>query len=52
MPMVSEYVNSLSPQISRTWHADELFVKVKGGLTRAIMGLVWSGTLWIGKPGF
>jgi putative transposase len=31
VPMISEYVNSLSPQLSETWHADELFVKMKGG---------------------
>ncbi len=33
IPMISEYVNSLSPQLSDTWHADELFVKMKGGIT-------------------
>lgn len=32
VPMVSEYVNSLAPQLSDTWHADELFVKMKGGI--------------------
>jgi putative transposase len=32
VPMVSGYVNSLSPQLSDTWHADELFVKMKGGV--------------------
>ncbi len=31
VPMVSEYVNTLAPQTSETWHADELFVKMKGG---------------------
>lgn len=31
IPMISEYVNSLAPQLSETWHADELFVKMKGG---------------------
>jgi putative transposase len=31
VPIVSEYVNSLTPQLSETWHADELFVKMKGG---------------------
>src|SRR5487761_1680701 len=33
IPLISEYVNSLSPQLSDTWHADELFVKMKGGIT-------------------
>jgi putative transposase len=28
VPLVSEYANSLAPQLSATWHADELFVKV------------------------
>ncbi len=32
IPKISEYVNSLAPQLSDTWHADELFVKMKGGL--------------------
>jgi transposase-like protein len=31
VPMVSAYVNSLAPQLSATWHADEVFVKMKGG---------------------
>lgn len=32
-PQISEYVNSLQPNLSETWHADELFVKMKGGET-------------------
>jgi putative transposase len=32
VPKISEYVNSLAPQLSDTWHADELFVKMKGGV--------------------
>lgn len=32
VPQISEYVNSLTPQLSETWHADELFVKMKGGV--------------------
>ena len=32
VPRISEYVNSLTPQLSDTWHADELFVKMKGGI--------------------
>jgi len=31
VPQISEYVNSLSPQLSDTWQADEVFVKMKGG---------------------
>lgn len=31
IPIVSEYVNSLTPQLSDTWHADELFIKMHGG---------------------
>jgi len=32
VPRISEYVNSLTPQLSETWHADEVFVKMKGGV--------------------
>jgi transposase-like protein len=32
VPMISDYVNSLAPQLSETWHADELFVKMRGGI--------------------
>lgn len=32
VPIISEYANSLAPQLSDTWHADELFVKMKGGV--------------------
>jgi transposase-like protein len=44
IPMVSDYVNSLSPQISKTWHADELFVKVKYGTHKGNhgIGMVWN----------
>jgi len=31
VPMISEYVNGLTPQLSETWQADEVFVKMKGG---------------------
>jgi transposase-like protein len=30
VPIISEYVNTLSPQLSKTWHADELFVRMRG----------------------
>jgi transposase-like protein len=33
VPMVSEYAQTLTPELSETWHADELFVKMKGGET-------------------
>ncbi|MGC1930987.1 MAG: DDE-type integrase/transposase/recombinase, partial [Candidatus Nitrosopolaris sp.] len=33
IPIISEYVNSLTPQLSDTWHADELFIKMHGGKT-------------------
>jgi putative transposase len=33
IPLISQYVNSLVPkELSDTWHADELFVKMKGGI--------------------
>src|SRR5208283_1512086 len=31
VPQISEYVNSLSPQLSDTWHTDEVFVSMKNG---------------------
>lgn len=31
VPMISDYVKTLTPELSNTWHADELFVKMKGG---------------------
>ena len=31
IPQISTYVNSLTPQLSESWHIDELFVKMKGG---------------------
>jgi transposase-like protein len=33
VPMISDYANTLTPELSETWHADELFVKMKGGIT-------------------
>ena len=32
VPMISQYANSLAPELSDTWQADELFVKMKGGV--------------------
>jgi transposase-like protein len=29
IPIISNYVDSLKPQLSSAWHADELFVKMK-----------------------
>jgi transposase-like protein len=34
IPVISNYVNLLKPQLGDTWHADELFIKMKGGETR------------------
>jgi transposase-like protein len=31
IPKISNYVNSLIPQLSDSWHIDKLFVKMKGG---------------------
>jgi len=33
VPMISEYVRTLTPELSQTWQADEVFVKMKGGET-------------------
>lgn len=32
VPQISSYVNSLEPKLSDTWHADELFVKMRNGI--------------------
>ena len=32
VPMITEYAQGLSPELSETWQADELFVKMKGGV--------------------
>ena len=32
VPKISEYVNTLSPELSDVWHADELFVKMRNGV--------------------
>jgi transposase-like protein len=44
VPVISEYVNSLTPKISTTWHADELFVNMRGG--QKIRGGHEIGYLW------
>jgi transposase-like protein len=44
VPLISEYVNSLTPNISTTWHADELFVNMRGG--QKIRGDHTIGYLW------
>ncbi len=33
VPKISDYVNSLAPSLSDTWHADEIFLKMKDGIT-------------------
>ena len=45
VPIISEYVNSLKPELSDTWHADELFVRVKGSQLQgryAGLAFVWN----------
>ena len=32
VPWIGECANSLTPELSETWQADELFVKMKGGV--------------------
>jgi putative transposase len=32
IPKISEYVNSFTPELSETWHGDELFVKMRNGV--------------------
>jgi transposase-like protein len=34
IPQISNYVNTLTPQLSDSWHIDEMFVKMKGGEKR------------------
>lgn len=46
VPQISEYVNSLSPQLSDTWQADELFVKMKGGEDEKQYGQKRMAYLW------
>ena len=46
VPKVAEFVNSLSPQLSETWHADELFVKMKGGIHTNQYNLENMAFLW------
>ena len=46
VPRISEYVNSLSPQLSDTWQADELFVKMKGGEDEKQYGQKRMAYLW------
>lgn len=44
IPMISDYITSLAPQLSKEWHADELFVKVRGGTHQGEgkVGFVWN----------
>lgn len=42
--MISNYVNSLKPQLGETWQADELFVKLRGG--ESIKAGTEIGFLW------
>ncbi|MGP8126162.1 MAG: IS6 family transposase [Nitrososphaerales archaeon] len=49
IPRISAYANSLSPELTSTWHADEVFVKMKGGeqiknrgTTQTNMAYLWN----------
>ncbi len=43
VPMIAEYANAQCPEVSQTWHADELFVKVRGGTHKSRgIGMVWN----------
>ena len=46
VPMISEYAQSLTPQLSETWQADELFVKMKGGEDEKQYGQKHMAYLW------
>ena len=46
VPQISDYVNSLAPQLSDTWHADELFVKMKDGERERQYGQKNMAYLW------
>ncbi|MDG6966978.1 MAG: IS1/IS6 family transposase [Nitrososphaerota archaeon] len=46
VPRISEYVNSLAPQLSETWQADELFVKMRGGVHTNQYDLDGMAFLW------
>jgi len=46
VPQISEYVNSLAPTLSETWQADELFVKMKGGVKEKQYGQKNMAFLW------
>jgi transposase-like protein len=54
--IVTEYVNSLAPQLSTTWHADEVFIRTRDGDVMQhgySMGTAWvqhgysMGTAWV-----
>jgi putative transposase len=32
VPKIAEYASTLTPKLGETWHADELFLKMKGGV--------------------
>ncbi len=45
VPKISDYVNSLAPSLSDTWHADEIFLKMKDGITyrgNTKMAFLWN----------
>lgn len=45
IPIITEYVNSLAPQLSTTWHADEVFIRTRDGDVMQhgySMGFLWN----------
>ncbi|UVS69099.1 DDE-type integrase/transposase/recombinase [Nitrososphaera viennensis] len=45
IPIITEYVNSLAPQLSTTWHADEVFIRTRDGNVMQhgySMGFLWN----------
>ena len=45
IPKISEYVNSFSPELSETWHVDELFTKMRKGIdykTHKKIAFLWN----------
>ncbi|MEO9363582.1 MAG: DDE-type integrase/transposase/recombinase [Nitrososphaera sp.] len=45
VPIISSYINSLAPQLSKTWHADELVIRLRDGDVMQggyNMGFIWN----------
>jgi len=53
VPKISEYVDSLAPNLSETWHADEVFVKCRTvSITARTRAFHFPGMLWTRKTRF